>query len=384
MCILRLGKTNNVVSWNEELKSTVGAIYGSTANFLQTNARYIQHPVVEADYLSELEEGAPALPAGVITKLREGAYEGRRRAIAQQKSDEQKIWSIMWGRMSPASQSKIEESEAYRAALFLSGGFIRRTHLTHIYGDGDPMVQVNINEQERGFNGAESHSAFVFGNTKTPAVEKAPTTTKPSDDKKKATLKMKRESKVICYVCGASGHYARTCPLRKEGPDSEMVTDYINDHNSDDSEDYNDEAAYVANEKTVLFSSNGVLLDSQASVSVFCNGNLLSEIGESSDLITLNGVQFGAPRIKISQEGQFRELGKVYFSPKTFANILSYAVMVDNGNNISYSQTTDSFTLSPKGAARTLSSAERQVAGLMGGSIVATSRTDRRQRFFRQ
>ena len=53
--------------------------------------------------------------------------------------------------------------------------------------------------------------------------------------------------------------------------------------------------------------------------------------------------------MKISQEGQFRELGKVFFSPKTAANILSYAVMVDNGNRISYSQTSDSFTLSPKG-----------------------------------
>ena len=121
VCILRLGKTNNVVSWNEELKSTVGAIYGSTANFLQTNARYIQPPVVEADYLPELEEGAPALPAGVITKLREGAYEGRRRAVAQQKMDEQKIWSIMWGRMSPASQSKVQESEGYETALFSTG-----------------------------------------------------------------------------------------------------------------------------------------------------------------------------------------------------------------------------------------------------------------------
>ena len=26
--------------------------------------------------------------------------------------------------------------------------FVRRTHLTYIYGDGNPMVQVNIQEQE--------------------------------------------------------------------------------------------------------------------------------------------------------------------------------------------------------------------------------------------
>ena len=40
-CILRLGKANNVILWNEEMKSIVGALYGSTANFLQTNERYV-------------------------------------------------------------------------------------------------------------------------------------------------------------------------------------------------------------------------------------------------------------------------------------------------------------------------------------------------------
>ena len=55
--ILRLGRTNNVVTWNEELKSTVGALYGSTANFLQTNTRYVQPVPVETDYLPPAEEG---------------------------------------------------------------------------------------------------------------------------------------------------------------------------------------------------------------------------------------------------------------------------------------------------------------------------------------
>ena len=152
-CILRLGKANNVVAWNEELKSTVGALYGATANFLQTNVRYSQPAVLEADYIPEVEEGAAAVPVALLNKLREGAFEGRRRAVAQQKSDEQKIWSLMWGKMSPASQSKVQECEGYEAALLLRDcvllwEFIRRTHLTHIYGDGDPMVQVNIQEQE--------------------------------------------------------------------------------------------------------------------------------------------------------------------------------------------------------------------------------------------
>ena len=59
----------------------------------------------------------------------------------------------MWGKMSPASQGKVEELEGYEAALLSRDcaqlwEFVRRTQLTHIYGDGDPMVQVNIQEQE--------------------------------------------------------------------------------------------------------------------------------------------------------------------------------------------------------------------------------------------
>ena len=48
---MRLGKANNVILWNEDLKSVIGALYGSTANFLQTNERYIPLLPREEDYL---------------------------------------------------------------------------------------------------------------------------------------------------------------------------------------------------------------------------------------------------------------------------------------------------------------------------------------------
>ena len=53
----------------------------------------------------------------------------------------------MWGKMSRASQSKVQESEGYEAALLQRDcvqlwEFVRRTHLTHIYSDRDPMVQI--------------------------------------------------------------------------------------------------------------------------------------------------------------------------------------------------------------------------------------------------
>ena len=73
--------------------------------------------------------------------------------MAQQKADEQKIWSIMWAMMSPASQSKVQEMENFERACLERDcvqllGFVLHTHLTHIYGEGDPTSQVNVQEAE--------------------------------------------------------------------------------------------------------------------------------------------------------------------------------------------------------------------------------------------
>ena len=105
-CILRIGKYNNVVAWNLEMRSVVGTLYGSTANFLTDNVRYVPPYPREEDYMPinpDLADGQapPVIPAALITKLREDCFTGRRKDIALQRKDEQKIWSIMWTRMSP-------------------------------------------------------------------------------------------------------------------------------------------------------------------------------------------------------------------------------------------------------------------------------------------
>jgi hypothetical protein len=62
----------------------------------------------------------------------------------------------MWRKMSLASQSRVreeEEFEEFSQSLDCVGlwELIRRTHLIHIFGDGDPMREVNILEQETQF-----------------------------------------------------------------------------------------------------------------------------------------------------------------------------------------------------------------------------------------
>ena len=65
-------------------------------------------------------------------------------------------------------------------------------------------------------------------------------------------------------------------------------------------------------------------------------------------LKTLKGVELGTRGVSIRNEGDFETLGKVYYSANTTANILSYAVMIDSGNSITYDQADDSFILKPK------------------------------------
>ena len=158
-CILTIGKFNNVVVWNARMVDVIGKLFGDMANFLTTNERHEIPFPIESDYVPVVPaamEGGPApmaINAALITKLREDCFTGRRKEIAQQKNDEKKIWSIMWECMSPASQSKVREEPGYAAAALSRDcvalwDMIRRTHLTHIFGEGDPMLQLNIREQE--------------------------------------------------------------------------------------------------------------------------------------------------------------------------------------------------------------------------------------------
>jgi hypothetical protein len=47
----------------------------------------------------------------LILTLREGTYEGRRKAMDIQKSNERTVWPLMWKHISLASQSRVREEE---------------------------------------------------------------------------------------------------------------------------------------------------------------------------------------------------------------------------------------------------------------------------------
>ena len=138
-----------------------------------------------------------------------------------------------------------------------------------------------------------------------------------------------------------------------------------NDDDEYESEE-EDETVYVTTLETVLFAKDDVLLDSQASVNVFCNRALLNNVRKSDRNVVLNGVQSGAAGVKITQEGDFNDVGKVYYSSEATANILSYAVMVDGGNRVRYDQRNDRFLLRPVGSNMVDSFCRKNIPGSEG------------------
>ena len=172
-------------------------------------------------------------------------------------------------------------------------------------------------------NTIDIHSAFVAETEPTGKPEGKLASSKPGD----VDHKKKDKSSVECFNCGKLGHYSREYKNKKSAGKA-LVAKSSEVENFEQEEEYEEkEVIYVTSIETVLFTKNDVLLDSQASVNVLCNRDLLSNVRESMKKVLLNGVQAKATGVTINQEGDFNEVGKCYFSKEATANILSYAVI---------------------------------------------------------
>lgn len=194
--ILRMGKANNIIQWKDQMYILATGLYGTTGTFFNTNKSYQVPFPLERDYNplygmgappvpqvavgpavaaahvagaeeedeereSEIEESlsdiseaeialagvAPEVSAALINKLREKAYENRQRLVEKRNSDERLLFPFTWSLMSIESQSKVREDPDFERAyaeldVVKLWKFIRRSHLTHIYGDSDCYVCV--------------------------------------------------------------------------------------------------------------------------------------------------------------------------------------------------------------------------------------------------
>jgi hypothetical protein len=199
--LLRMGKANNIIQWREDMYNLATEEFGEVGTYFYTNVAYKYPFPHERDYnpfyvepveeaiTEEAEEAEddededdedvadgvedigvvvendavplPDLPdatrVALINKLREGAYEARRKQQESARLGQRKMWGKTWVRMSAQSQAKVRENAGFeRACLDLNSLWlwtaIRKSHLTHIFGDEEEMTFANIHDQSVRYN----------------------------------------------------------------------------------------------------------------------------------------------------------------------------------------------------------------------------------------
>ena len=56
---------------------------------------------------------------------------------------------------------------------------------------------------------------------------------------------------------------------------------------------------------------------------IFNNNRILTNVTSAEKPIVMNGVQKGAPGVKVIEQGDFLDIGSVYWSSESAANLLS-------------------------------------------------------------
>ena len=176
------------IQWREEMYNLATSEFGEVGTYFYTGVAYRYPYPHERDYNPFYVEAVPAAPVAdeddeeeeddveedigvpvvlpevhapvlpeatqlaLINKLREGAYEGRRRQQEAALLGLKKMWAKTWVRMSSQSQSKVREEPGFeQACLDLDSiklwTYIRKSHLTHIFGEDDEMSVANIHDQ---------------------------------------------------------------------------------------------------------------------------------------------------------------------------------------------------------------------------------------------
>ena len=161
-----------------------------------------------------------------------------------------------------------------------------------------------------------------------------------------------------CRGCLVKGHLYRDCPDNRDratAKDSKILIASGEDDAAD--EDVYDSAAILIGDaaadinatKTmtsdaVFFSATEVLLDNQAGRSIFKNRSLLRNTSAVVPFY-IGGIDGGSRGLRISEEGDFENLGRVACESTAAANILSKARLLDTGNTVSYNQSLDVYHL---------------------------------------
>jgi hypothetical protein len=125
-----------------------------------------------------------------------------------------------------------------------------------------------------------------------------------------------------CYHCKKPGHWKRDCPSLKKKVKGrkDQKTKGTAAVAYDESIFCVLELAAAANRRNLL-KKYDILCDTEASVSIFKDKDLLKNIRSSVDIITVQGV---GGKIEVTQVGDLPGYGEVYFDERCVANILCF------------------------------------------------------------
>jgi hypothetical protein len=156
---------------------------------------------------------------------------------------------------------------------------------------------------------------------------------KPSDSEKEKGSRF-RPGK--CHFCKKPGHWRKECPSLLKGKQS---FDSNNGNSSDEGVFCLINGVMAAGVTTL--GKYDILLDNQATISIFKEKSMLTNIRKADNPVEITGI---GGKLSVNLIGDFENITKVYYHPDCVANILSFFDIAEN-HDVSYNRRFNQFTV---------------------------------------